>query len=35
MTKILVTGREGFLGWHLCLKLAELGYDYIGFDITK
>jgi len=32
MTKILVTGSEGFIGSHLVEKLS---YDIIGFDIRK
>lgn len=30
--KILVTGAAGFIGFHLCKKLIELGYDVIGLD---
>ena len=30
--KILITGTAGFIGFHLALKLSELGYDVIGMD---
>lgn len=30
--RILVTGAAGFVGSHLCEKLAILGYDVIGID---
>ncbi|MCS7005708.1 MAG: NAD-dependent epimerase/dehydratase family protein [Cytophagales bacterium] len=30
--KILVTGTAGFIGHHLALKLASLGYEVIGLD---
>jgi len=32
ISKILVTGAAGFLGSHLCEKLAKLGYEVIGVD---
>ncbi len=33
MTKnILVTGSAGFIGFHLCKKLLNLGFDVIGID---
>jgi UDP-glucose 4-epimerase len=35
MTKILVTGSEGFIGSHLVEKLVNSGYDVLGFDIRK
>lgn len=30
--KILVTGAAGFIGFHLTLKLAKLGFEVIGID---
>ena len=30
--KILVTGAAGFIGYHLCEKLIELGHEVIGLD---
>ena len=30
--KILVTGSAGFIGFHLCKKLIEDGYEVIGLD---
>ena len=30
--KILVTGTAGFIGYHLCVKLLELGHEVIGYD---
>jgi len=32
---ILVTGSEGFIGKHLCKKLASLEIDYIGYDLVN
>ena len=32
MTKILVTGSAGFIGFHLVKKLLDNGYDVIGID---
>lgn len=31
-TYILVTGSAGFIGFHLCVKLLEQGYNVIGID---
>lgn len=30
--KILVTGAAGFIGFHLCEKLLNLGFDVVGID---
>lgn len=30
--KILVTGAAGFIGFHLCKKLIELGHEVVGLD---
>ena len=30
--KILVTGAAGFIGFHTCLKLVNLGHEVIGLD---
>lgn len=30
--KILVTGAAGFIGFHLCLRLLELGHTVLGID---
>jgi UDP-glucuronate 4-epimerase len=30
--KILVTGAAGFIGFHTCLKLVNLGYEVYGID---
>lgn len=30
--KILITGAAGFIGYHLCEKLLEQGYDVVGLD---
>ena len=30
--KILVTGAAGFIGFHTCRQLLDLGYDVIGLD---
>lgn len=32
MKKVLVTGISGFIGFHLAIKLNELGYKVIGID---
>jgi UDP-glucuronate 4-epimerase len=32
MSKILVTGCAGFIGFHLCRKLLSLGYEVCGLD---
>ena len=30
--KVLVTGAAGFIGFHICFKLASLGHDVYGID---
>ena len=30
--KILVTGAAGFIGFHTCLKLVNLGHEVYGID---
>ena len=30
--KILVTGSCGFIGFHLCRRLIQLGHEVIGID---
>ena len=30
--KVLVTGAAGFIGYHLCKKLAEIGHTVVGLD---
>ena len=32
MKNILVTGAAGFIGFHLCKRLLNLGYNLIGLD---
>ncbi|EON75879.1 dTDP-glucose 4,6-dehydratase [Lunatimonas lonarensis] len=32
MTKILVTGAAGFIGFHLCRQLLEMGHEVLGLD---
>ncbi|WP_299147699.1 GDP-mannose 4,6-dehydratase [uncultured Tateyamaria sp.] len=32
MTKVLVTGSAGFIGYHLCKRLLEDGCEVVGFD---
>ena len=32
MKKCLVTGAAGFIGFHLCLKLINEGYNVVGID---
>lgn len=32
MTKIVITGIAGFIGYHLALKLNNYGYEVLGFD---
>ena len=32
MTKIIITGSAGFIGYSLSLKLLNLGYEIIGID---
>ena len=29
---VIVTGSAGLLGWHVCKRLAEMGYFVFGFD---
>ena len=33
--KVLVTGSNGFIGKHMCLKLKRLGHEVLPFDIDK
>ena len=35
MNKILVTGANGFIGKHLCLKLERLGYTVFRYDLDS
>ena len=30
--RILITGSAGFIGYHLSLKLIELGFNIVGVD---
>jgi UDP-glucuronate 4-epimerase len=30
--QILVTGAAGFIGFHLCLRLLQQGYEVVGID---
>jgi len=32
MKKVLITGSAGFIGHHLVIQLAELGYEVVGLD---
>ncbi len=32
MPKVLVTGSAGFIGYHLCRRLLEAGFEVVGFD---
>ncbi len=32
MSSYLVTGSGGFIGYHLCKRLLEEGYEIIGID---
>ena len=32
MSKILVTGAAGFIGFHVSKKLIDLGFDVYGID---
>lgn len=32
MSKFLITGAAGFIGFHLCKKLVESGYQVVGLD---
>ena len=33
--KIIITGSAGFIGYSLCTKLLERGYNIIGIDNHK
>ena len=33
--KVLVTGSNGFIGKHICLRLKKEGYDVLKFDIEN
>ena len=35
MNKVLVTGANGFIGKHLCLKLERLGYVVFKYDVNS
>lgn len=35
MTKILVTGTAGFIGFHLTKRLLEQGFDVVGLDVIN
>ena len=35
MSKILITGGNGFIGQELARKLSNIGHDIVSFDITK
>ena len=30
--KVFITGAAGFIGYHLCIRLIELGYELICLD---
>lgn len=32
MAKVLVTGTAGFIGYHLCCRLLESGFEVVGLD---
>ena len=32
MSKVLVTGAAGFIGFHVCKMLMENNYDVVGID---
>ncbi len=32
MTKVLIAGGDGFIGWPLSLRLSNLGYDVLIVD---
>ena len=32
MTKVLVTGSAGFIGFHLCSRLLKDGFEVVGVD---
>lgn len=35
MSKILVTGSAGFIGFHLSKKLVDLGHEVVGLDVIN
>lgn len=35
MSKILITGGAGFIGYHLCKKLVDLGHEVVVYDANK
>ena len=35
MTKVLITGSQGFIGSYLCNEFLNQGYEVIGVDKNK